>query len=127
MRLAPGLIRIPDIAFVSWKRLNDCRPPSAAIAPFGPELAIEVLSKGNTKKEMADKLVDYFNAGARLVWYIDPKARTVTVHEAPGRVTVLRGEDRLTGGDVLPGFEVSIVALLDIPQPPGQPVNGLEA
>jgi Uma2 family endonuclease len=127
MRLAPGLIRIPDIAFVSWKRLNDCRPPSAAIAPFGPELAIEVLSKGNTKKEMADKLVDYFNAGAWLVWYIDPKARTVTVHEASDRVTVLRGEDRLTGGEVLPGFEVSVADLLGVPQPPSRSVNEPEA
>jgi Uma2 family endonuclease len=125
-RLAPGLIRIPDIAFVSWKRLNDRRPPAAAIAPFGPELAIEVLSKGNTKKEMADKLVDYFASGTRLVWYIDPRAGTVTVHEPPDRVTVLRGEDRLTGGEVLPGFEVTVTDLLTVPESPDQQIRGSE-
>jgi Uma2 family endonuclease len=127
MRLAPGLIRIPDIAFVSWKRLNDRRPSAAAIAPFGPELAIEVLSKGNTKKEMTDKLADYFASGARLVWYIDPKAITVTVHEPPDRVTILRGTDRLTGGDVLPGFEVTVANFLEIPQPPAPPITGSES
>ena len=118
MRLMPGLIRIPDIAFVSWERLGHRRPPKEQIASYGPELAIEVLSPGNTRKEMADKLRDYFASGARLVWYIDPKAETVTVYESPDRVTVLRRGDMLTGGDVLPGFEVAVAALLILPEPP---------
>lgn len=74
MRLAPGLVRLPDIAFVSWERLGHHRPPKEQIASYGPELAIEVLGPGNTKKEMADKLRDYFSTGTRLVWSIDPKA-----------------------------------------------------
>jgi len=123
MRLAPGMVRIPDVGFVSWARLGHRRPSEAPIAPFGPELAVEVLSPGNSKKEMADKLDDYFASGARLVWYIDPRAGTVTVHEAPGRATVLRGEEMLTGGEVLPGFEIAVAALLALPEPPqaGEP------
>jgi Uma2 family endonuclease len=119
MRLALGLIRIPDIGFVSWERLGNRFPKGHRIAPFGPELAIEVLSLSNTEKEMTDKLRDYFATGTRLVWYIDPKAGTVTVYESPDRATVLLGDDTLTGGDVLPGFEVSVATLLTLPEPPG--------
>ena len=118
MRLAPGLVRIPDVSFISWERMPGRRVPTDAIAPFGPDLAVEVLSKGNTKKEMADKLVDYFEAGARLVWYIDPKKATVTVYDSVDRATVLTGEDVLTGGDVLPGFAVPVKELFAVPQAP---------
>ena len=121
MRLAPGLIRIPDVGFVSWTRLDYRRPTDAAIAPIGPELAIEVLSKGNSKQEMADKLVDYFDAGARLVWYVDPRRETVTVYLASDQSTILRGDDLLTGGDVLPGFAVTVRSLLTLPDPPEPP------
>jgi Uma2 family endonuclease len=121
MRLMPGLIRMPDISFVSWQRLDHRRPPKEQIASYGPELAIEVLSPSNTKKEMSDKLRDYFATGTRLVWYIDPKAGTVTVYELPDRSTVLRGGDTLTGGDILPGFEVAVDTLLTLPEPPAPP------
>jgi Uma2 family endonuclease len=121
MRLAMGLIRIPDVGFVSWGRLDNRSPKGHAIAPFGPELAIEILSPSNTKKEMADKLRDYFATGTRLVWYVDPKAETVTVYESPDCSKVLHGGDTLTGGDVLPGFEVPVAALLTLPEPPAAP------
>ena len=39
---------------------------------LAPDLAIEVLSASNTEGEMQRKLHDYFTAGVRLVWYIDP-------------------------------------------------------
>jgi Uma2 family endonuclease len=44
-----------------------------------PDLAVEVLSAGNTETEMTRKLYEYFNAGVRLVWYIEPKARAIRV------------------------------------------------
>jgi Uma2 family endonuclease len=72
-RLLPGNVRYPDFAFVSWSSMPGGKTPVEAIAPFAPDLAIEVLSKGNTKKEMDRKLHDYFSAGVKLVWYIDPK------------------------------------------------------
>jgi Uma2 family endonuclease len=50
MRLLPDLIRLPDISFVSWKRLPGRKVPQEAIADVTPDLAVEILSKGNTKK-----------------------------------------------------------------------------
>ena len=108
MRLASGLVRIPDVSFISWRRLPRRRIPRDPIPKLAPDLAVEVLSAGNTKKEMDRKLQDYFQAGVRLVWYVDPKARTVTVYTAPDQATVLTAEDILDGGAVLPGFSLSL-------------------
>ena len=57
---------------------------------------------------MGRKLVEYFHAGVRLVWYVDPKKRTVRVYTAPDKSALLREDQTLHGGDVLPGFSLSI-------------------
>jgi len=103
-RLFPGLIRIPEVAFVSWERIPDRRVPEVPIPDLAPDLAIEVLSESNTEPEMARKLGEYFAAGVRLVWMIDPPTRTVTVHDAADQPTALDASQTLDGGDVLPGF-----------------------
>lgn len=108
MRLAPGLIRIPDVSFISWQRLPRRRIPRKPIPKLAPDLAVEVLSAGNTKNEMDRKLQDYFRAGVRLVWYVDPRTRTVTVYTAPGRATVFTVKDTLDGGAVLSGFSLAL-------------------
>ena len=104
VRLFSGLVRMPDVAFVSWDRLPDRKWPKAPIPHLAPDLAVEVLSKSNTKAEMARKLGEYFQAGVRLVWMVDPKTRTVRVHTAVDRSILLEVGQTLDGGDVLPGF-----------------------
>jgi Uma2 family endonuclease len=108
MRLFPGLVRIPDAAFISWGRYPKGRRKRGEIPTVAPDLVVEVLSKGNTPKEMARKLDEYFRVGVRLVWYVDPKKRTVRVYTARDRSVVLREDQMLDGGDVLPGFTLSI-------------------
>ena len=110
-RLAPGLIRIPDVSFIAWERLPGRVIPDVPFAPFGPDLAVEVLSPGNTAKEMRRKLLDYFESGVRLVWYVDPSKRTAEVVTAPDRSLVLREREVLDGGDVLPGFALPLARL----------------
>ena len=108
LRLVPGLVRIPDISFICWDRLPGRKHPKNAIPDLAPDLAVEVLSKGNTRKEMDRKLRDYFAAGARLVWYVDPKSRTVRVFTGVAQSVVLHEADVLDGGDVLPGFRLPL-------------------
>jgi Uma2 family endonuclease len=108
MRLSPGLVRIPDVAFISWRRYPRSKRRRGAIPVVAPDLVVEVLSKGNTLREMARKLDEYFRAGVRLVWYVDGKKRTVRVYTAPDRSVLLREDDTLDGGEVLPGFSLSI-------------------
>ncbi len=57
---------------------------------------------------MRRKLNEYFTAGVRLVWYVDPRTRTAAVYTSPQQCTVLGEADVLTGGDVLPGFELPL-------------------
>ena len=108
IRLAPELVRIPDLAFFSWNRLPGGRLPATLVPAIVPDLAIEILSEGNTRSEMDRKLHDYFAAGVRLVWYFDPKTRTVCVYEGVEQVTRLGETATLDGGLVLPGFQLRI-------------------
>ena len=75
-RLKLNLVRIPDVAFISWIRFPEGELPDEAIASRVPELAAEVLSESNTPKEIELKLEEYFKAGVQLAWVIDPKTQT---------------------------------------------------
>jgi Uma2 family endonuclease len=108
MRLFPGLVRIPDVAFVSWNRLPGKRRPNAKLPTLAPDLAVEVLSESNTKTEMKRKRHDYFSVGVRLVWLADPKTRTVDVYTSEKKFTHLTETDILDGGRVLPGFHLAV-------------------
>ena len=106
--LFPGLIRIPDVAFVAWERCPDRKVPDEPIPELAPNFVIEVLSASNTVAEMELKTSEYFSAGAELVWLVDLKTRGVKVFTSADHF-VMRGEDeRLDGGNVLPGFELSV-------------------
>ena len=113
MRIAPGLVRIPDLSFVSWDRLPGRESPRDPIPDLAPDLAVEVLSEGNTKAEMARKVREYFEAGVILVWLIDPKKRTARVFSTMDRSVVVRADQSLDGGDVLPGFVLPLADFLD--------------
>ena len=113
MRLMPGLVRIPDIAFISRRNLPKKGAPRTPIPDLAPDLAVEVLSKANTKAEMKRKLREYFEAGVRLVWLIDPRTRTAMVHTSPKASTKLVEGQSLDGGDVLPGFAVPLAELFE--------------
>jgi Uma2 family endonuclease len=109
--LGPKLVRLPDVAFVSWDQFPGGTIPPTPIPDLAPDLAVEVLSESNTRGEMQRKLKDYFLAGVRLVWYIDPERRTVAVYTAPDQVRLLRESQTLDGGTVLPGFTLPLKAL----------------
>ncbi len=119
IRLFPGMIRIPDVSFVAWDRITPGLIDSKVAAPqLAPHLAVEVLGPSNSKREMEEKLADYFAAGVLLVWYVDPRTRKVTIHTGPGVSTVLGEDDTLDGGAVLPGFALPLKELFTPPTPP---------
>jgi Uma2 family endonuclease len=111
VRLFPGLVRIPDVAFASWDRFPDRRVPEEPIPSLAPDLVIEVLSESNTRPEMKRKRGEYFDVGVQLVWEVDRKRRRVSVYTPDGTVTVLKASQRLEGGDVLPGFVLELSEL----------------
>jgi Uma2 family endonuclease len=107
-RLFPGLVRIPDVAFTAWDRMPGRRLPTVRVPSMAPNLAVEILSEGNTDDEMKRKREDYFSNGVELVWIIDPEPRTVTVYTATDIFTQLSDSDVLDGGAVLPGFQIAV-------------------
>ena len=100
MEVMPDLVRIPDVSFTNWDRVPGRMVPDEPVPELAPDLAVEVLSEGNTREEMQQKLTDYFRAGVQLVWYIDPRTRTVRVFTSPDHVTELGEADTLDGRDV---------------------------
>ena len=114
IRFQLGLVRYPDVGFISWARIPDEEMPSDAIGKIIPDLAIEVLSRSNTVAEIELKLDHYFEAGVRLAWIIDPKMQTVDVYSSRRRVKHLEATDELDGGKVLPGFKLSLAELFSV-------------
>lgn len=110
LRRNPDTVRGPDASFVSSERLAawDARGPFFEGAP---DLAVEVLSPSNTRREIAEKVSQYLAAGGREVWVADPKTRRITVHRPDERPRELGPDDTLDGGDLLPGFTVPVAEL----------------
>lgn len=105
-------VRGPDVAFWSVNRLPldtkvEVYPDIAA------DLCVEILSPGERSKRLPQKLREYFACGVRLVWVLDPDARTVTIYRNPSDGRILREDATLTGEDVLPGFECRVSELFD--------------
>jgi Uma2 family endonuclease len=114
MRLFTGLVRIPDVAFIARTSFPNGKRPKGPVPAIAPDLAIEVLSKGNSKAEIAKKLREYFESGTRLVWLVDPKTRSVRVHTSPSDSTRLDADSTLDGGAVLPGFRLPLADLFPL-------------
>ena len=106
---SPDTVRAPDVAFISTARLPD--PPPEGFAELAPDLAVEVLSPDDRAGEVLSKVGEWLNAGARLVWVVDPIRVLVRVYREDGSESILGTTDALRGEDVLPGFEVHLSAI----------------
>ncbi len=111
VRILVSLVRGPDVAFYSWDRLPKRRLPETRVPECVPDLAVEVLSLGNTLAEMSRKRREYFHAGVSLVWMIDPRERTVAVYTSITEFAIIDDTGTLSGGDVLPGLEINLAQL----------------
>jgi len=111
LRILGNQVRVPDVSFIRWERFLNRQLPQEQIYPVAPDLAIEILSPGNTEEEMTRKLNDYFDAGVQLVWYIDPEKRTAWAYTSVDRGAEFAADDVLSAGEVLPGFELPLARL----------------
>ncbi len=113
VKILPGIVKIPDVSFISWSRFPKERLARRPIPTLIPDLAVEVLSETNTKREMAAKLGQYFEAGVSLIWYIDPATRTATIYESPNEAVQIDETGDLDGRNVLPGLTISLRELFE--------------
>ena len=103
----PDTVRAPDVAFVRRERVESVGD-SEGFWPGAPDLAVEVVSPGDRYTDVEEKVFDWLDAGARLVIVANPRKRLVTVYRSLTDVVVLTEADVLDGGDVVPGFAMSV-------------------
>ncbi len=94
-----------DIAFISSERSPELLPPKPL--ELLPDLAVEITSPSNTADDIKKEIQQLLNAGTSLIWIVYPELRCVVVHTSKGSVT-LSGDDVVTGGAILPGFEIPV-------------------
>lgn len=107
-KLIDGNFRLPDITVCLKDKFPKGKVERVPYVDFAPDLAVEVLSKSNTPREIQRKRRELFDSGTKVMWVVDPEKRTVAVYITPDDAQVLTEQDTLTGGDLLPGFELSI-------------------
>jgi len=104
---------IPDVVYVSFERMPPVDATEQEYLETAPDLAVEIVSPGESPVRFARKLRFYLLHGVRLVWVVDPIARTITVlTPGPADELVLGEGDTLDGGDVLPGFSVPVAEIM---------------
>jgi Uma2 family endonuclease len=111
---------VPDISFVSHERLADLEEGlDLEVPPFAPDVAVEILSPGDSKRRVEHKIGIYLATGSSLVIVVDPRDRSVRLHDAQG-VRVLRAGDVIEH-PAMPGFSLplpTLFAVLDRPPKP---------
>ena len=102
LTLFPGRVRIPDVSFIPWEQIPGQQWPDNPMPEIPPDLAVEVLSPSNTPGEIRLKIREYFQAGTRLVWVIDPKKQNARSYTDPSRPVSSPSPAASTGGRFCP-------------------------
>jgi Uma2 family endonuclease len=108
----PDTVRGADALFYSNARVEELGDLTGFLR-LAPDLAVEVMSPGDTWYEIEEKVAEYLTAGVRLIWIVTAKTKSVHVYRPRQEALRLSREDKLTGEDVLPGFEVTVAELFE--------------
>ncbi len=108
----PDTVRAPDVAFISRKRLDEVGEVEG-YWPGAPDLAVEVVSPGDTYTEVEEKAIEWLEAGSLMVLVLNPRKRTVTVYRSLTNIIILDEDASLDIADVVPGFKVPVKELFD--------------
>jgi Uma2 family endonuclease len=103
----PDTVLAPDIAFICRERIPESGIPKEYWRG-APDLAVEVLSPGDAPRKVEEKVAVWLSAGAKLVWTVNPKRKTVTIHRATKNASTLSENDELDGEDIVPGFRCRV-------------------
>jgi len=102
----PDTVRAADIALIASDRVEQAK--TEKFIPIPPDLAVEVNSPSDAIGDVVAKVQWWLAHGTRAVWVVDPKSQTVTTYHPDGSARVVHLNETLTGGDVLPGFELPL-------------------
>ena len=101
-------VRGLDLAFIN--KVEASEHVSSGWTKVAPDLAVEVISPRNEADDIQLKVFQLLIAGTSLVRIVYPATKTVVVHTASG-ATTFHENDTLSGGNVLPGFEIRLAEI----------------
>jgi len=105
----PDTVRAPDVSFVRMDRI--VTRPTRKFLPFAPDLAVEVISPGDTASEVSQKAEQWLRSGSAIVWLVDPSRDSAAICLLEDDAFVSRSVTELTAPDLLPGFSLSVKSL----------------
>jgi Uma2 family endonuclease len=112
--LSNGAERAPDTAWIRKERWDALTPADKKkFAPITPDFVIELRSDGQSLSELREKMDEYMDCGCRLGWLIDPSNRRTYVYSENGAIQTLSFDEKLSGGEVLPGLEVTWAEVIE--------------
>jgi Uma2 family endonuclease len=111
--LANDLVRAADAAFVAQSRLTHGIPKG--FFPGAPDLAVEVISPGDRKREIADKINTWLANGTKVVWEADPKTAGVRIHRVGQKPLWIDAKDSIRDEPLLPGFVLPLEKIFRLP------------
>lgn len=106
----PDTVRAPDVAFVGRKRVEKVGRV-AGFWPGAPDLAVEVVSPGDTHAEVVEKTLAWLDAGCRMVLVVEPQRRVVTVYRSREDIRILAEDEAVDGADVVPGWRLPVAGI----------------
>lgn len=101
---------IPDVSYISNERALPITKKGAV--PLMPDLAVEVKSPDDSNNELRAKAIYYLKSGSEMVWLVFPTKQKIEVYTEEMVIT-LGIDDVLDGGEVLPGFSLSVSELFE--------------
>ena len=107
LRRDPDTVRAPDVAFVAAERLGIEEIP-AGFLKVAPDLAVEVVSPGDSGTAVRNKVTDWLAAGTRLVWVVYPETRSIVAHRPDHPARELHDTEVLTGTPVFTDFAIPV-------------------
>lgn len=102
----PLVVRVPDTGFIPTDRLRDV--DDMGYFRVVPDLVVEVVSPSDRAGAVIAMALLWLDAGARVVWSVDPASQTVTIFKAGQTPRVLTIDDTLDGDEALPGFRLPL-------------------
>ena len=103
----PDTVLAPAVAFVNEQLARELRH-TKGYWPGPPDIAVEVLSPGETGPKARRKVAEWISYGTKQVWIVNPKTETVTIYRSSGDTTTFSDEQTVEADDLLPGFRIAV-------------------
>ena len=112
-RLPNGAKRAPDAFWITKEKYFALSKEQRGeeFARIVPDFVIELRSKSDGLKNLREKMAEYIENGVRLGWLIDAYQKQVHIYRANGEVEILENPQKVSGEDVLNGFELDLTEI----------------